>query len=69
MATYTDLDEALKAVDVAVMETVADNPELAPEADSVYWDMAQSIMSDCSPSVARELSRVTGVDLPQWGSW
>jgi hypothetical protein len=58
---YTNVDDALSSVDVAVKETIADQPGLAEEADSVYWDLAQAIMWECDVSTARELARVTGV--------
>jgi hypothetical protein len=60
---YTNVNEALAAVETGVCDVLNDQPHLAGEEDSVYWDMAQAIMWDCSPAVARELARVTGVTL------
>jgi hypothetical protein len=61
--TYTDVGAALEAVELAVRETVADNPELAESEDSIFWDLCQSIQYDCDPATRRELARITGVSL------
>jgi len=61
--TYRSVNTALKAVDVAVRETLADNPELGSVEDSVYWEICQAIRYDTAPAARRELARVTGVTL------
>lgn len=61
MAEYETVEDAMKAVDIGVEETLKDNPELAREEDSVYHDINQSIQMDCDPEVAKELARRTGV--------
>lgn len=66
MATYETVNEALQALDEAVKDVVRDQPHLAEVEDSVYWDLCQGLQSECTPAVARELARVTGVDLATW---
>jgi hypothetical protein len=61
MAEYQNVADAMKAIDVALEETLADSPELKDQEDSVYWDLNQSIQMDCETEVARELARRTGV--------
>lgn len=63
---YQSVEDAMKAVDLAVEETLADNPELEEAEDDVYHDMVQSVMLECDVSVARELGRVTGVGVVTW---
>lgn len=58
---YTDVEAAMEAVEVAIKDTIGDNPELTE--DVIYWDMVQSIMYGCDPATAKELGRITGVDM------
>jgi hypothetical protein len=60
--TYQTVEEAMRAVDLGVEDTLRDQPEPQASEDSVYHDICQSIMSDCPPLVARELGRRTGVE-------
>ena len=60
---YTTCEQAEEAVEPAIKETIAGNPELVAEADSIAWDMTQAVMSECTPAVARELGRCTGVSV------
>jgi hypothetical protein len=64
MTFYNSVEDAMKAVDLAVEDTLADQPDLKEQEDSVYWEIAQSIMYDCSETIRRELSRRTGVTIP-----
>ena len=61
---YTTCKQAEEAVEPAIKETIAGNPELAAEGDSIAWDMTQAVMSESTPAVARELGRWTGVSVP-----
>jgi len=61
---YITCEQAGEAVELAIKETIAGNPELAAEGDSIAWDMTQAVMSGCRPAVARELGRWTGVRVP-----
>lgn len=61
MATYEAVEDAMKAVDIGVEETVRDNPKLANEEDTIYWDICQSTMYECDEEIAKELARRTGV--------
>lgn len=61
--TYTDVEAAMEAVEVAVKDTIGDNPDLTE--DVIYWDMVQSIMHDCDPATTKELGRITGVSIPR----
>lgn len=63
MYEYTTVDDAMRAVDIAVEETLNDQPHLREYEGDVFHDIVQAIAMDCSPSVAAELSRVTGVPL------
>jgi hypothetical protein len=62
---YTTCEQAKEAVELTIKETIAGNPELATEGDSIAWDMTQAVMSECTPAVARELGRCTGVSVPR----
>jgi hypothetical protein len=66
LTPYTNVADALKAIDLALEDTLRDAPHLANQEDSLYWDMAQSVMGECDSATASELSRVSGVDLPSW---
>jgi len=57
--TYTTLEAALDAVEVAIKETIADNPDLADQEDTIAWDMTDAIAMDCDQATAQELRRVT----------
>jgi hypothetical protein len=61
---HNSVEDAMKAIDLAVEDTIADNPDLQAQEDSVYWEIAQSIMYDCSLEIRKELSRRTGVTIP-----
>jgi hypothetical protein len=61
---YNSVEDAMKAIDLATEDTIKDSPELQAQEDSVYWEIAQSIMYDCSLEIRRELSRRTGVPIP-----
>lgn len=61
---YNSVEDAMKAVDLATEDTIADQPQLKEQEDSVYWEICQSIMYDCSLAIRRELSRRTGVSIP-----
>jgi len=52
---YITCEQAEEAVELAIKETIAGNPELAAEGDSIAWDMTQAVMSGCRPAVVREL--------------
>jgi len=52
---YTTCKQAEEAVEPAIKETIAGNPELVAEGDSIAWDMTQAVMSGCRPAVVREL--------------
>lgn len=58
---YTNVDDAMKAVDLSVEETLADQPHLKDQEDTVYWELCQAIQWDCDAPTGRELARVTGV--------
>jgi hypothetical protein len=58
---YNTYEEAMKAVDVAVEETLSDNPHLKAQEDDIFHDIVQAIMPDCTPEVEAELSQRTGV--------
>ncbi len=60
---YKTVEAAMDAVEGGVEDTLRDNPELKSQEDEVYHDMVQAIMWDCTPSVARELGRRTGVEV------
>lgn len=60
---YTTCEQAGETVELAIKETIAGNPELATEGDSIAWSMTQAVMSECTPAVARELGRCTGVSV------
>jgi hypothetical protein len=60
---YTTCEQAGEAVELAIKETLADNPELASEGASIAGDMTQAVMSECTPAVTRELGRCTGVSV------
>lgn len=59
--TYKTVEDATKAIDLGVEDTLRDNPDLKPQEDTIYHDIAQSVMIECSDDVARELARRTGV--------
>jgi hypothetical protein len=59
---YKTYEDAMHAVNVAVEDTLRDQPHLKPQEDDVFHDMVQSIMLDCPPEIARELARRNGVD-------
>jgi hypothetical protein len=61
---YNSVEDAMKAIDLATEDTIKDSPDLQEQEDSVYWEIAQSIMYDCSETIRRELSRRTGVIIP-----
>lgn len=61
---YRNVEDVMKAIDLAVEDTIADQPSLKGQEDDVYHDIAQSFMYDCPPAIRRELSRRTGVDMP-----
>lgn len=61
---YGSVEDAMRAIDLAVEDTLADSPELKEHEDDVYHDIAQSMMYECAPAIRRELSRRTGVSIP-----
>lgn len=56
---YRNITDAMEAVDVAVKDYKADHPDLSE--DDLYWDACQAVQMSCSPSLADELARITGV--------
>ena len=60
---YATCEQAEEAIELASKEMIADNPELTSEGDSIALGMTQAVMSECTPAVARELSRCTGVSV------
>lgn len=56
---YTSFEAANNAVEVAIKDTIRDNPDLT--ADEIAWDMTQAIMYDCDDKTMAELSQRTGV--------
>jgi hypothetical protein len=60
---YTTCEQAGEAVELAIKEALADNPEHASEGDSIAWDMTRAMTSECTPAVARELGRCVGVSV------
>lgn len=61
MSTYNKLSDAMEAIDIAVEDTLKDQPHLKHQEDDVYHDMVQAIMFDCDLATVRELERITGV--------
>jgi hypothetical protein len=61
---YASVEDAMKAIDLATEDTIKDAPDLQEQEDSVYWEIAQSIMYDCSPEIRNELAKRTGVPIP-----
>lgn len=55
---YHDIESALAAVDSAMQDSETDD-------DTVYWDMVQAIHWFCTPEIALELCRITGVSAPE----
>lgn len=51
----------MEAIDIAVEDTLKDQPHLKHQEDDVYHDMVQAIMFDCDLATVRELERITGV--------
>jgi hypothetical protein len=64
VTVYNSVEDAMKAIDLAVEDTIADQPNLKEQEDSVYWEICQSIMYDCPPYIRDELARRTGVSVP-----
>jgi hypothetical protein len=63
---YKTVEDAMRAVDLGVEDTLKDQPDLKEQEDSIYHDICQSIMIMCPPEVARELARRTGVEYIGW---
>jgi hypothetical protein len=61
---YNSVEDAMKAIDLATEDTIKDSPDLQEQEDSVYWEIAQSIMYDCPVAIRKELSQRTGVTIP-----
>lgn len=61
---YNTPEEVMKAIDLGVEDTLRDQPQLKPQEDDVYHDIAQSMMYECPIKVAREVARRTGVSSP-----
>lgn len=64
MATYRTYNDAMNAIEVAIKETIKDQPELKEYEDEVFHDIVRAYMPECTWTVAVELSRRTGVSLP-----
>jgi hypothetical protein len=62
---YAAIEQAEEAYRLACEDTPAARGTDAA-GSSVRHDLAQAVMLDCTLSVARELARVTGVELPSW---
>jgi hypothetical protein len=62
---HSSIESALAAVEVAVEDTLNDNPELKSQEDTIYWDMVQAIFWDCTAGIGAELCRITGVSVPK----
>jgi hypothetical protein len=60
----TTFTEAYEALEIACKDTAGDLG-IKEVDDSMYWDLAHGIMECCTAEVAYELSRVTGVGLPE----
>lgn len=63
MAEYKTVADAMKAVDIAVEDTIKDQPQLKEYEDDVYHDMVLAIALDCDDAVVLELSRRTGIPI------
>ena len=61
---YNTIEDAMYAIDVAVEDTLKDQPHLKEYEDDVYHDMVQAIMPDCTLSIQYELECRTGVPRP-----
>lgn len=65
ITTRTGYQTALRAIELAVAEVVADQPDLEGREDEVFTDLAESILIDASEEVGREVCRYQLGFVPQ----